>query len=768
MGAPLQRSELIEDRSLTGRAFCDAYGKVVEEWLRSLWDDAVLGDPTHGAGMALVAVGGQGRQELCSRSDLDLLLLTTKGVDAAFVADRLWYPIWDEGLKLGHAVRSLRDTLALAAEDVETATALLSSRHLAGDAPLSAELSERARLGWQRKGRRWLAVLADSVEQRHGAHGEVAFDLEPDLKEARGGLRDVHALDWARAAGADVDEALLRDLRHHHDTLLAVRVELHRATDRPGDILTLADQDDIAPRLGDVDADALMSRVAVAGREIAWTSDQVFHDIRTHLAVSRFGRSTRERRIDPDLVLRDGWVAIADESGPVTDPLTPLRVAVAAARVPTRIAPSTLDRLQSAPPPGDPWPEEARDLLVQLLACGSAAIPVIEALDRCGTWSRLIPEWEPNRSRIQRNAMHRYTVDRHLLETASEAARLGSHVRADLLVVSALLHDIGKGHPGDHSEVGARLASTICTRMGFDAADVEAIAHAVRHHLLLPDVATRRDLDDPVTVEAVAAQVGTTQQLALLRALAEADGLATGPAMWSAWKAELVDGLVSRVAKLLDGDRGVSTASGRFPTEEQRALLRRGGISLRTDDDTVTVACPDRPGVFHRVAGVLALHGLDVLSASIHSEGGMALDEFRVDAGPGGTIAWERVGADVVKVLQGRLAVQARLDERIRTQQTRRRPGIHQLEHTVRFDDDASAEATVVEVVGADSIGLLYRLTRALTELDVDVRSARIHTLGVDVVDTFYVVGADGGQLVDPEHRDEIRRALLHALDPVG
>ncbi len=768
MAAPLHRSELLDDRSLTGRAFCDAYGRVVEAWLRALWDDAVAAAPGGGAGMALVAVGGQGRGELCPQSDLDLLLLTDRGVDASKVADGLWYPIWDEGLKLGHAVRSVRDTLALASDDLETATALLSARHLAGDADLTGELAEKARMNWQRKGRKWLEVLSAAVEQRHLAHGEVAFDLEPDLKEGRGGLRDVHALGWARAAGADIDERVLAELRVHHDELLAVRVELHRASGRPGDTLTLADQDAIAPRLGDVDADGLMSRVAIDGRAIAWVSDESWHEVRTNLEASRFGRFRRDRALEGDLVLRNGRIALPDESAPVTDPVTVLRVALAAARVPTRISVATLEALQAAPELGDPWPPEARELLVQLLESGTAAIPVVEALDRWGLWVRLMPEWAPTRSRIQRNALHRFTVDRHLLEAASEASRLGARTRRDLLEMSALLHDIGKGYPGDHSVVGEELATTICSRMGFEPDDVAMVAHAVRHHLLLPDVATRRDLDDPATIELVARTVQTPERLALLRAVSEADGLATGPLAWSEWKAQLVDQLANRTSKLLNGERVDEVVSDPFPSEAQRELLRKGGVQFLAEDDSITVVCPDRPGVFHRVAGVLALHGLDVISAAIHSEGGMALDEFRVDAGPSGMIPWDRVGEDVAKVLEGRLAIQARLDERIRTHRARRRPGIHQLGHAVRFDNDASADATVLEVVGADSIGLLYRLTRALTDLNVDVRTAKIHTMGADVVDAFYVVSSNGSKIVDPDHQEEIRRALLHALEPVA
>lgn len=767
MPTPLHRVELLDDRTLTGRAFCDAYSIVMDDWLRTLWNDAVAVAPGGGAGMALVAIGGQGRGELCPQSDLDLLLLTAKGVDAAQVADGLWYPIWDEGLKLGHAVRSLRDTLALAADDLETATSLLSARHLAGDENLTAELAEKARLNWQRKGRRWLEVLATAVEQRHRDHGEVAFDLEPDLKEARGGLRDVHALAWARAAGADVDERAIADLRADHDELLAVRVELHRSNGRPSDVLTLADQDAVAPRLGHADSDELMTSVAVAGRAIAWASDERWHEIRSSLDESRFGRFKRDRTVGDGLVMLGGRVALIDEASPVTDPVMVLRVALGAARVPTRISLHTLDALQAAPELPDPWPTEARELLVELLQTGSAAIPVVEALDRWNLWTRLIPEWEPTRSRIQRNVLHRFTVDRHLLEAASEASQLGAGTRRDLLEMVTLLHDIGKGYVGDHSVIGEELATVIATRMGFAADDVAAIAHGVRHHLLLADIATRRDLDDPATIELVARTVQTPERLALLRAVTEADGLATGPLAWSRWKAQLVDQLANRTAQLLAGEVPDAIVAEAFPNDAQRELLTKGGVQILAEGDSITIVCPDRPGVFHRVAGVLALHGLDVLSAAIHSDGGVALDEFRVATGSSGIIAWDRVGDDVTKVLEGRLAVQARLDERIRTHRARRRPGIHQLGHAVRFDNDATSDATVLEVVGADSMGLLYRLTGALTDLDVDIRTAKIHTLGADVIDTFYVVSGGGGKIVDADHQSEIRRALLYALEPI-
>jgi len=767
MSPALQRTDFLDDRQLQGRAFCEAYTELIESWLVELFEASA----PDGAKLALVAVGGQGRRALAPQSDLDLLLLTGKNADSAMVAavaDQLWYPIWDAGLKLGHAVRSSRDTLSLANEDLETATALLTARHLAGDESLTVELAEKAKSNWRKRGKRWLEELARSVDDRHAASGELAFDLEPDLKDGRGGLRDVHALGWARAAGADIEDRLLSELALHHDVLLAVRIELHRATAKPGDRLMLQDQDAVAAALGDEDADALMARVAAAGRAIAWASDESWHEIKLGLSGPLRDRFRRERQIDDGLVLRNARVCLADPEQPVTDPAMVLRVGLSAARRGARIGLETLAALESAAAMPVPWPAEARELLVDLLRNGPASIPVIETLDQFGVWTPLLPEWEHTRSLPQRNVFHRYTVDRHLLECSAEAASLAHRTpRPDLLVIGALLHDIAKGLPGDHSELGERAATEIATRLGFDAADVDAIAFLVRHHLLLPDVATRRDLDDPATIQAVAEIVGNVDRLALLRALSEADGLATGPTAWGPWKAQLVEQLSGRVANLLNGS-GEGTPTGRslFPDDEQRALMEQGGLHVIAQDERITVVFPDRLGVFFRVAGALALHDLDVVEANVHSEGGMGVDEFRVIVGGSGVLAWDDVRADVVKAVEGRLAVQARLDERARNTRRRERLGPSQFPSRVRFDNDASSDATVLEAVGPDRMGLLYGLTRALADLDLNVSSAKIHTMGSDVVDTFYVTLASGGKVLDADHQTEIRRALMHVLEP--
>ena len=762
MPPALQRSHLIDDTSLVGRAFSEAYTDLIDQWLLDIYTEA--GGPADG--VALVAVGGQGRRDMAPQSDLDVLLVVPKSGSHSALADSLWYPVWDTDLKLGHSVRTIRESLSLAAEDLETATTLLTARHLAGDPNVTADLAEKAKVNWRRRGKKWLEELARSVDDRHLKAGEVAFELEPDLKEGRGGLRDVHSLEWARLAGAALPQPLIEGLAPLHDQLLAARIELHRVTARPGDRLLLQEQDVVASRLGDADADALMARLAEVGRAIAWTSDESWHEIKLSLSGAFFDRFRRERRLDDGLVLRDARVCLADEGYPVTDPTMVLRVALAAARQRTRISLRTIELLTEAPPLPEPWPDVARTMFCDLLLCGPSAIETVETLDQWGLWEALVPEWAPNRSRPQRNAFHRWTVDRHLLECASEAAALAQRVpRPDLLVMSALLHDMGKGYPGDHSSVGAEMAPAICARMGFSEEDTATIAMGVRHHLLLPEIATRRDLDDPSTIEVIAREVQTLDRLALLRALTEADALATGPTAWGHWKAQLVEQLCDRTGHLLGGGDVHEVVRTEFPTPEQKLLIESRETQVIAVDDRITIVCENRPGVFWRVAGALALHGLDVAEANIYSEDGMALDEFRVRTSRSAVIPWDKVAKDVERAIDGRLALQARLDERTRSHRRRHRPGMNQLAPRVRFDNEISPEFTVLEVFGPDSVGLLYRLTRAMAEFQLDISTAKISTLDADVVDAFYVTDRDGGKLEDPLLQEEIRRSLLHALD---
>ncbi len=404
-----------------------------------------------------------------------------------------------------------------------------------------------------------------------------------------------------------------------------------------------------------------------------------------------------------------------------------------------------------------------------LLALGRPAVDKMESLDQHGLVERLIPEWSAVRNKPQRNAYHTYTVDRHLLESAALAAELtGTVERPDLLLVGTLLHDIGKGFPGDHTAVGMEIVARIATRMGFAPADVAVLVDLVRHHLLLPDTATRRDLDDPTTIARVASAAGDRVTLHLLAALTEADSRATGPSAWGAWKAGLVADLVERTDRVLQGETGPAApdlilAANRELMEEVR---ESGQPSVSLQPPQVIVAAPDRRGLFSSVAGALALNGMDVKAANVSGEDGVAVEVFTVEVARGTWPDTAKLRADLAAVLSDRLAIGERLSERERVYPRRRVSAAHLPVNAVIVDNEASETATVLEVRAPDEIGLLHRITQALFEADLDVVSARVSTLGEIVVDAFYVRESDGSKVTDERRLSAISAAIEAELGP--
>jgi [protein-PII] uridylyltransferase len=769
-----------------------------DRWLASL-----LGDE---AGVALVAVGGYGRRELLPGSDLDVLLLHAGRPDISVLADRIWYPIWDSGTRLDHAVRTPREGREVARGDLRAALGLLHARHVTGDPGLTAELRLGVLADWRAASGVRLAELQALHTERTQRSGELAFLLEPDLKEARGGLRDANAIHAVAAAWVAPGPG--PRVRAAHELILDTRHALHEVTGRRADRLVLQEQDEVARVLELADADALLGCLAGAGRTVAYALDQSFRQAQR----SRGGRpgtgrawfglpgagqpgagqpgagqpgagqpgagqpgaglhgsglarrgsppvSAHRRPLAESLVEQDGEVVLARSADPATDPVLPLRAAAAAAQAGLALAPRALARLAGCPPLPVPWPAEARDALAALLGAGRAAIGVWEALDQEELITRLLPDWERVRNRPQRNPLHTFTVDRHLVETAAHAAALTRTVaRPDLLLIAALLHDIGKGWPGDHRLTGEVLARDTAARLGLGAGEADLVARAVRHHLLLPQTATRRDLDDPVTVAQVAQAVGSRPLLELLHALAIADGQATGPAAWNDWKAGLVSELVRRVGAALGGEPPPSPLPLRA---EQIALAAGREPAVMAAGSEVTVVAPDRPGLLWQAAGVLASHRLAVRSANATWCGDTAVIAFTVAHQYGEPPDEVLVTSDLRRALTGQLDVAQRLHRR---EQAAARPVAGVAPPTVTLVDDASHTATVVEVRAHDAPGLLWRIGRALGECGLDLRAARAETLGAEAVDVFYVVDADGEPVKDAGTRGKIAAEVLGAL----
>lgn len=742
-------------------------------------------------GVSLIAVGGYGRGELSPRSDLDLLLLHDGGDSKAVaaLADRIWYPVWDLGLALDHSVRTPAEARKTAGEDLKVQLGLLDARHIAGDLGLTAALRTSVLADWRNQAPKRLPELQELSVERAERQGELQYLLEPDLKEARGGLRDATILRAVAASWlADAPREGLDDARRR---LLDVRDALHLSTGRATDRLALQEQDQVAAELGLLDADTLLRQVYEAARVISYASDVTWREVgrvlraravrpRLRAMLGGGAKPTAERSpLAEGVVEQDGEVVLARAARPDRDSVLPLRAAAAAAQAGLPLSLHAVRRMAAgARPLPTPWPAEAREQLVTLLGSGRPTVEVWEALEAEGLITHFLPDWERVRCRPQRNAVHIWTVDRHLIETAVRASEFTRRVhRPDLLLVAALLHDIGKGWPGDHSVAGEIIVKDVAARIGFDRDDVAVLSTLVRHHLLLVDTATRRDLEDPATVRSVAEAVGSQGTLELLHALTEADALATGPAAWSSWRGSLVADLVKRVGAVLAGD-DPDEPEAAAPTAEQERLaieaIATGSpvLSLRAQTEPPTeeqpsgdpeplgvellIAVPDQPGVLPAVAGVLAMHRLTVRTAELRAldlpdgvEGSVLLLNWRVAAEYGSLPQAARLRADLVRALDGSLDIAGRLAERDAAYPRRR--GVVAPPPRVTVHPAASRLATVIEVRAQDAPGLLFRIGRALEDASVRVRSAHVSTPGANAVDAFYVTGPEGAPLPGDE-----------------
>jgi len=690
-------------------------------------------------GLALVAVGGYGRGELAPWSDLDVVLVHQDGVDPGEVASELWYPLWDSGHQVDHSVRSLDEMVAAAEGDLKVALGLLDVRHLAGDPNLTLRLRGAVLTTWRREARDRLPDLRRLVATRHELLGELAHASVPDLKEAQGGLRDATVLK-ALVASWLVDVPHV-ELERSRQALLDVRDALHEVAGRATDRVAPEAWGDLAGGLGLVGEAEAQVHVRELGRRIAHLSRLTWRRVDALLARPRSGRLARTPDLAPigsGLALSAGEVVLASWARPVEDPLLLLRAAAEAAERDAVLAPATAARLvrEGAPLP-DPWPDAARQLLVRLLASGRGLLPVWETLEETGALAAVLPEWERIRMLPHASPVHRFTVDRHVVETCIEASALIRDVaRPDALLVAALLHDIGKGGLVEHSVAGEPVARAVATRLGFDEPGVALVARLVRWHLLLAGMATTRDPEDPATVAYVAQRLPDAESVSLLLALSEADARATAPKAWSAWRAGLVRDLAGRVRAAV----GEET-----PEEPEPSLLpdlpQEGSVGLRVepagDGARVTVVARDRVGLLADVAAVFALQRASVRAARAWSHDDVAVS------------VWE-VADELVDPAVLRQRFDAVVERRIDPTRRLRPIAAGGLAPTVVVRPEASRGATVLEVRAADRPGVVHLTLAALARLDLTVRSAHIDTFGPQAVDVFYVQEAAAGALSEP------------------
>jgi [protein-PII] uridylyltransferase len=737
--------------------------------LRQLFAAAVPADgsdPREGPGMALVAVGGYGRSELSPFSDLDVVLLHDPSVGESVVrevAEAIWYPLWNDGVALDHSVRDTVQMRAAAATDHRAAMGMLDARTVAGDSGLVLTLRSQVLADWRRDARTRVEEVREARNSRIERAGWLAHAAVPDLKESGGGLRDsviLRALvaTWLIDVPHGESEALRSDL-------LDVRDALHQTVGRRVERLDAEVIPDVARFLG-MGAEELDLHTRQLGRRIAHLASLSWHKIDAALA------PPAKRSITPTgpavtplaegVGILDGEVIVTGKADPATDPEVALRAAAAAARAGLPLGPGSAVRLaQSMGELPDPWSPSSSRLMVDLLSSGQGLVRVWDELDFAGVVDQLLPEWVAIRLRGSSSPVHRFTVDRHSLETCVYAAKVKRDVaRPDLLAVAALLHDIGKGVEGDHSEAGEPMAVRIAQRWGFSDEDAAVVGKLVRWHLLLPTIATRRDIEDPSTAANVAEIVETEDFLDLLAALTASDAQATSPAAWSPWRQGLTDGLVEKVREVLDETITTPTAGDYegWPADvpiPDHGAMGPADFTLTVEGhqggSLLTIVTADRQGVMADLAGGLALAGLAIRSARTVTLRGAAVSLWEVSRSD---IDPARLTDRLRPAMAGELDLAGRLEL----------SSIHDApDARVRLLDRLSETATLVEVRAQDRRGLVWTVCDQIASLGLSIRSAHMSTYGDEVRDVFYVVDGEGQPLDDTiaaTLRDNLATAL--------
>ena len=743
-----------------------------DRFLLSLFNDALGKTGKSPKGLAIAAVGGYGRGELSPGSDLDIVILHQGQFSQSALSDfvnELLYPLWDNK-SVDHSVRTRTETRDAAESDLKVALGLLDIRLVAGDADLVASVQSESLDSWRKQARSRLPELRKSLELRHERAGELAYLLEPDVKEARGGLRDINALRAISLSGAT--NVPLERISWAESKLNDVRETLHQTSGRNKDRLLFQEQDAVARELGYIDADALMSDVAQAARSVDYLLEFTWHQLEQR-AKDGFGRFLRKPRTDvvaKNLNVSQKEVVINPQTDLHSDPMLGLRAAATAAQLGLPISLESYSLLSTALNEGkgllpNPWPREAREHLISLIGAGESMVPIFEALDQEEIIFHWIPEWRALRSLPQRNALHRHTVDRHMVETAVHAASLTRKVhRPDLLLFAALFHDIGKGNTEDHSIRGERLIGPLAKRIGFPEEDIEVIKILVKHHLLLSATATRRDLDDPATIQSILAVIPDLTTLELLHALSIADGEATGSAGWSDWKATLVSDLVRRVKKAMSGSNSIAAQPELTP--EQLKVAESGVLQVnleqRENGYSIEIISPDKPGLLSLVAGVINTSRLDVRSARTKTHGSSAVMKWVVTPEPHAPVVTaQNLRSEIEKAFNDASHIQDRLIAKAQAYASI--PSIPVPDPVVEFYNDGATEATIIEVRSHDRPGLLFRIGAGITQSKVDIRSAIVTTLGAEAIDTLYVTELTGGPLSD-ERANEVASRLLQLL----
>ena len=828
-----------------------AYGYVTEQLYPS-------GNPSKGERLALVAVGGYGRGELAPHSDVDLLFLLPYKMPprSEQVTEAVLYLLWDIGFKVGQAVRSVDDCIRHAKADMTIRTSLLERRFLCGDEALFQELSERFMKAVQAgTGAEFIEAKLAERDRRHARLGGSRYVLEPNIKDGKGGLRDLHTLYWIGKylyRVADVSELVPQGVLTRREVarfekaenyLWTLRCHLHYQAGRAEERLTYDLQKQVAPRMGykahagTQDVERLMKHYFLIAKDVGALT-RIFcaaleaeHKRRPRLSLAVLAR---RRRIAGFPLERDRLTVRSAKVFEDT-PLDMLRIFKVAQEHDLDIHPKALHwitRNLKRIDHGLRRDPEANRIFMEILTSKKNPETALRRLNEAGVFGRFMPDFGRVVAQMQYNMYHHYTVDEHtifaigilhaiekglLMEEAPIASEVVHKVLSRrVLYLAVLFHDMAKGRPGDHSQVGAALAQKLCPRLGLSAEETETVAWLVLHHLAMSNTAFRRDIDDSQTIADFAELVQSMERLRLLLVLTVADIRAVGPNTWTSWKAALLRELYWRTEEVLSGglategrenrvrnaQAALAAALGDWPeaalqahialgypaywlsfdtdTHERHARMVRdaeaAGRALAIDTQIdryrevteITVYTPDQPGLFSQIAGALAVTGATIDAAKICTlTNGAALDVFYVRDATGGPFVrpdkLARLSSAIERAISGRLRPLQELASRASSIPSRLT--VFEVQPRVLIDNKASAAYTVIEVNGRDRPGLLYRLTLALTQLDLTIASAMISTYGERVVDVFYLQDAEGSKIRDGARLEQIRGELLAVLE---
>ncbi|RMH42979.1 MAG: [protein-PII] uridylyltransferase [Alphaproteobacteria bacterium] len=844
-----------------GMAAARAISELTDVIVRELFRVAVdvlhpLATPTKGERLALLAVGGYGRGEMAPHSDVDLLFLSPYKLSpwAESVIESLLYMLWDLKLKVGHASRSIADCLRLGAEDFTIRTALLEQRFIAGDEALADTLKRTLREElFQGTASEFIEAKLAERKERHNRQGGQRYVLEPNVKEGKGGLRDLQSLFWigkylhdVRDAGELVAVGLLTDEEYRRfaaaeNFLWAVRCHLHFLSGRASDQLTFDMQVEVADRMGYRPSDGRRAvevfmqdyfrhatRVGELTR-IFLTSLEARH-VKSAPSILGFLRR-RRRRLRKGFRLLHGRLTVADPEAFLADKLNLIRLFEEALRTGYLLHPDAVrlvaanlhlvdDELRQS--------REANRIFLDLLLKHGNPERALRRMNEIELLGAFVPEFQPVVAMMQFNMYHHYTVDEHTIQCISVLAQiergelveelpiassiLEAGVNRKVLYLAVFAHDLGKGRDEDHSIAGARIARQMAPRFGLTRKETQTLEWLVRYHLLMSDMAQKRDISDPRTVRAFARAVGTRERLDLLTVLTVCDIRGVGPGVWNNWKAVLLRQLYADTARALE--EGLEALSRKTREADAKAALRRAlahwppadvrrelqrhyspywqGLptdvhavfarllrdiredEIRLDvtpepDRDATRACfalADHPGIFSRLAGALALVGANVVDARTYtSKDGFATAVFWIQDADGHPYDIERLPRlqrMIERTLKGEVVARDALKSRDRIGR-REKPFV--VPTTITFDNEGSEIYTIIEVDTRDRPGLLYDLTRTLAINNIQIASAVIATYGVQAVDTFYVKDMFGLKLHSEAKRNQLERRLREAIE---